>query len=299
MDNSLEKALSEALSKALQSEQKVIHLEALSGGCINSAYKVITSHGQYFTKVNHQNFLPVFKQEAKALEIIKAVNEIKVPDVAGFGAGSSENKSYSFLILEYLELGNGKSRSQALLGQQLAHLHRHSSNSYGWENDNWIGSTIQKNSWKENWAGFWQENRLNYQFELAIENGIGKNVQKDLLKLIKITPDFLKNHHPKASLLHGDLWSGNAGFLEGSGEPVIFDMASYYGDRETDLAMTELFGGYTGEFYQAYNAEWPLDKAYEKRKVFYNLYHILNHFNLFGGQYESQVKSMVDGLLAM
>ena len=298
MDNSLEKALSEALSKALQSEQKVLRLEAVSGGCINNAFKLITSYNQYFAKVNHGVYLPVFRQEAAALEIIKAANEVKVPDVLAFGAGSSENKNYSFLILEYLELGNGKAPSQSLLGTQLARLHRHGSNAYGWEDDNWIGSIIQKNDWKENWAEFWQENRLKYQYELAMENGIDTNIQKNLLKLINRTPELLKNHQPKASLLHGDMWLGNSGFLELSGEPVIYDTASYYGDRETDLAMTELFGGYSGEFYRAYNAEWPLDKAYEKRKPFYNLYHILNHFNLFSGHYENQVKVMVDGLLA-
>ena len=160
------------------------------------------------------------------------------------------------------------------MGRMLAKLHRVTGPRFGWHRDNWIGLSPQQNGWCDDWAEFFWERRIRPQAERA-----GLQVSRGGL---------LENHKPQPSLLHGDLWSGNAGFTaEG---PVIFDPAVYYGDREADLAMTELFGGFPREFYDAYRKEWPVDDGYEKRKPLYNLYHLLNHLNLFGGGYLGQVK---------
>jgi len=167
----------------------------------------------------------------------------------------------------------------------LAHAHRKPGPRFGWARDNRIGSTPQKNAWCDDWSEFWRTRRLEEQISMARTRGF--DVAMPSLHL-------LKERKPQPSLLHGDLWSGNAGFTKEG--PVVFDPAVYYGDREADLAMTELFGGFPREFYKAYNETFPLDAGYEKRKHLYNLYHLLNHLNLFGGGYLGQVKATL-GLL--
>ena len=169
----------------------------------------------------------------------------------------------------------------------LASVHRHQADRFGWQRDNYIGSTPQQNGWRESWIAFWRERRLEPQIALARANGYR----------IEVPPVWrlLEGHEPAPSLLHGDLWSGNAAFLP-DGAPVLFDPAVYYGDREADLAMTELFGGFPREFYSSYRKIYPLDAGYEKRKHLYNLYHLLNHLNLFGSGYLGQVERTL-GLL--
>ena len=163
----------------------------------------------------------------------------------------------------------------------LAAAHREAGPRFGWSRDNYIGSTPQANGWCDDWAEFWRERRLRPQLELAARKGFN---------LGRIDPvPVLQNHKPQPALLHGDLWSGNAGFTADG--PVVLDPAVYYGDREADLAMTELFGGFPREFYDAYNKAWPLESGYPRRKHLYNLYHLLNHLNLFGGGYLAQVKA--------
>jgi fructosamine-3-kinase len=160
----------------------------------------------------------------------------------------------------------------------LAAAHRSTGPRFGWQRDNYIGSTPQRNGWCDTWAQFWIERRMRPQLELAKRNGFDLPFPESSV---------LEHHKPAPSLLHGDLWSGNAGFTpEG---PAVFDPAVYYGDREADLAMTELFGGFPREFYRAYNEAWPLEAGYQRRKHLYNLYHLLNHLNLFGGGYLAQV----------
>ena len=186
------------------------------------------------------------------------------------------------LELERLELASGG--DYRALARMLAALHRTQSDRYGWPGDNYIGATPQPNGWSTDWVEFWRERRMKPQLALAASNGFAVDsgfLLEGLGKLI--------GHQPPASLLHGDLWSGNAGFHRG--EPVIFDPAVYYGDREADLAMTELFGGFPREFYAAYDEAYPLPAGYAQRKHLYNLYHLLNHLNLFGGAYLGQVES--------
>ena len=181
----------------------------------------------------------------------------------------------------------------AKAGQQLAKMHQYTNKNHGWYRSNTIGTTPQINKVTNNWLIFWQEQRLNYQIHL-LKNKVSSQLIDKIYRLIEKLPLIL-NHNPVPSLLHGDLWGGNISFNQ-EGEPVIFDPAVYYGDREADIAMTELFGGFNHQFYQAYNEVWALDKAYQQRKNVYNLYHILNHFYIFGGSYANQAEKMIDRL---
>jgi fructosamine-3-kinase len=179
----------------------------------------------------------------------------------------------------------------------LARAHSARGEYFGWRRDNYIGSTPQLNRRATSWSDFWREARLQPQIELAARNGLGRSLIGKAERLVEAVPRLLAGHSPAASQLHGDLWGGNAGFLPG-GQPVLFDPAVYWGDRETDLAMTELFGGFPPEFYSAYDEVAPRDAGYATRKTLYNLYHVLNHANLFGGGYASRAERMIAGLLA-
>jgi fructosamine-3-kinase len=193
----------------------------------------------------------------------------------------------AFLVLERLTLDGP--HDWRGLAAMLAQVHRCEGDRYGWHRDNYIGPTPQANGACDDWVRFWRERRLVPQLELAARRGFSVDCGFLLDGL-----EALLGHRPAPSLLHGDLWSGNAGFDRG--EPVIYDPAVYYGDREADLAMTELFGGFPGEFYAAYEEALALPEEYARRKHVYNLYHLLNHLNLFGGGYLGQVQSTL-GLL--
>jgi fructosamine-3-kinase len=201
----------------------------------------------------------------------------------------------SFIAMEYIELGGGRGDA-AEAGRQLAAMHRCTRERFGWDRDNTIGSTPQPNREHEDWVSFWRDQRLGFQLELAGRNGYRGRLQQRGGQLLDRFGALI-DQDPAPSLLHGDLWGGNLGYARG-GEPVIFDPACYYGDREADLAMTELFGGFGGQFRSAYEDAWPLPAGYQVRKQLYNLYHILNHLNLFGGGYLSQAEGMIDRLLA-
>lgn len=234
----------------------------------------------------------MFEAEAAGLQEIEKVQAIRVPHV--ICNGTTANQSY--LVLENLKLARGVVDSAERLGQQLAAMHKNISSQFGWSRDNTIGSTTQLNQQTDNWIDFWREQRLGFQLELAKQNGCGQSLSMKGEKLFSELEQFFIGYEPQASLLHGDLWSGNYGYLK-EGVPVIFDPAVYYGDREADIAMTELFGGFPAEFYSAYNEAWQLDVGYKQRKTLYNLYHVLNHFNLFAGGYAMQAENMLDQLL--
>jgi len=262
------------LNADLRHELRIESAQAASGGCIHDCYRVVIAGVQYFLKLNQERFADAFAAEADGLIAIRE-SGMRGPEPLAHGVAGG----HAYLLLEYLDL---KSRGDfAALGRMLAAAHRKTGPRFGWQRDNYIGSTPQANGWCDDWAEFWRERRLRPQLELVRSRGfdLGK-VALDAL---------LENHKPQPSLLHGDLWRGNAGFT-GEG-PVVFDPAVYYGDREADLAMTELFGGFPREFYKAYDETFPLPDGYERRKHLYNLYHLLNHLNLFGGGYLGQVKA--------
>lgn len=264
---------------------------AAGGGCINSAQIIEGSDGRrYFVKTNRASRLAMFEAEAQGLEAIRATGTVRVPRPICSGSSGDE----AWLVLEYLEMGGRGSAAE--LGHRLAALHRHTWDRYGWQRDNTIGSTPQINTPCEDWTAFYRERRLGYQFALAARRGAPRRLLERGERLLAGLAGFFAGHRPAPSLLHGDLWGGN--FAYSGGEPVIFDPAVYFGDREADLAMTELFGGFPGDFYAAYREAWPLEAGYRVRKDLYNLYHVLNHFNLFGGGYLTQAEQMTNSLLA-
>ena len=176
-------------------------------------------------------------------------------------------------------------------------MHRVTATRVGWHRDNTIGATPQINTPGADWIAFWRQHRLGFQLRLAGENGHRGRLLTQGERLLEQLPVFFSGYEPRPSLLHGDLWSGNAAFMR-DGTPVIFDPAVYYGDREADIAMTELFGGFSAEFYRAYDETDPRDPGYATRKLLYNLYHVLNHLNLFGGGYRAQAERVIGELLA-
>ncbi|HIK22806.1 MAG TPA: fructosamine kinase family protein [Thermosynechococcus sp. M3746_W2019_013] len=260
---------------------------AVGGGSINTTYVWQHPEQTLFVKFNRPERQAMFAAEANALGAIAKVQTIRVPLPLLWGVVEDA----SFLVLEYLPLTQAGDWWQ--MGVKLAQLHlKGTGDRYGWSENNTIGATPQMNPWSDNWGEFFRDARLRYQFDLARRRG-GYFPKAE--KLLAVIPELL-NHEPTPTLVHGDLWSGNAAFCS-TGEPVIFDPASYYGDREVDLAMSELFGGFPAAFYEGYNATYPLTAGYEQRKTIYNLYHILNHFNLFGGSYAAQAQSMIEQIL--
>ena len=266
---------------------------SIGGGCINEAYRIEGNGRRFFVKLNHADSLAMFEAEAMGLQEIYRSHTLRVPVPVCWG----KNKSKAWLVLEYLEMGNVSSSGAAALGARLAAMHRISSGKFGWMRDNTIGATPQINSYSPSWIQFWREQRLGYQLQLARVNGYTGKLQTQGEQLLAQLDFFFPEAKPAASLLHGDLWSGNYSF-DHAGQPVLFDPAVYYGDRETDIAMTELFGGFPAAFYAAYREAYPIDPGYSTRKTLYNLYHILNHLNLFGGGYRHQAEQMMGRLLA-
>jgi fructosamine-3-kinase len=283
----LEKLISEHVGEAFTIDNK----QALGGGCINEAYRIAGSGQTYFVKVNQASRLDMFEAEYEGLDAMYQSRSIRVPRPLL----SSISGSSALLVMEYIPLqGNGNAQA---MGTRLAQMHGSTAEQFGWYRDNTIGATAQINDWADNWVEFWRSHRLGYQTRLAADKGIGRHAVRLCEQLAARLEDFFTDYQPQPSLLHGDLWGGNAAY-DDNGEPVIFDPACYYGDREADLAMTELFSGFGKEFYASYNEAWPLDPGYKTRKTLYNQYHILNHYNLFGGSYASQAVRMAEQLLS-
>ncbi|NEQ49045.1 MAG: fructosamine kinase family protein [Leptolyngbya sp. SIO3F4] len=266
------------------------NISSVGGGCINQAYSLRDGQTTFFVKLNQASKLAMFEAEFAGLKEMFSSQTIRVPRPVCTGLSGAN----SYIVMEWLELGH-RGNAWAAMGRDLAAMHRVSSDlGFGWHRTNTIGETNQPNEWQESWLAFWRDQRLGHQFRLAKRRG-GSFPQYQTL--LDVLPELLSGHDPMPSLVHGDLWSGNAA-ITAAGQPVIFDPATYYGDREVDLAMTELFGSFPRDFYEAYEAAYPLSDGYGTRKVLYNLYHIVNHFNLFGGGYAAQANRMIQHLLA-
>jgi fructosamine-3-kinase len=272
---------------------ELVTIKPLSGGDINTALCLQGNNARYFAKINRAQLVNMFAAEYKGLQEIAATQTINVPKAISYGT----HNHYSFLILDYIDVGNSNKHLQRLLGQQLAQLHQQPQPFFGWHCNNTIGSTPQINTANNNWLAFWQTQRLGFQLNLAFKNGYKGKLQQLGAQLIAKMPALFADYQPVPSLLHGDLWGGNYA-INTQGQPFIFDPACYYGDRETDIAMTELFGGFSSDFYNAYNEVWALDTGYTQRKPFYNLYHLLNHLNLFGSSYLRQTEQTIMQLLS-
>lgn len=283
----------EIAAYALELPVEGLRVESVSGGCINECFRITSkSKEQYFLKVQSIERISLFDAEAQGLKELDNAGvvrdgSLRVPQLLSHGLWEGTGGSAAYLVMEYLQLRPLVGREFYSLGEALARLHSEASSSFGFSNDNFIGETSQPNSRESNWVTFYSDYRLAHQLRLAIKRGASSSFRQIVERVIANLPDLLANHEPKPSLLHGDLWSGNAACCL-DGTPAIFDPAVYYGDRETDIAMTELFGGFTREFYLGYDSVWPLDERYVYRKSLYQLYHSMNHFNLFGGSYQQQ-----------
>jgi fructosamine-3-kinase len=261
--------------------------EFVSGGCINTAAKLITNQGNFFIKWNSANLAEMFEAEAKGLAILRKTAEIAVPEVIAYG--QSGDKTY--LLLEFIESGYSGKNFWEGFGQSLAHLHQHSQSYFGLEFNNFIGSLAQNNEPNTDGLQFFIERRLKAQAGLAMYNHlISRDLYDKFLLFFDKIPQLIPSEKP--ALLHGDLWSGN--FMIGqNGQAHLIDPALYYGFREAELAFTHLFGGFDDLFYSAYQHTFPLSKGFEQRIEIYNLYPLLVHVNLFGQGYLSGVERVI------
>lgn len=262
----------------------------VGGGDISAAWQLETRDGDIFLKTGPVSAFDMFAAEAEGLAELDAANVVRVPEVLATGQHAGD----AFLALEWLPLERPGTNSERLLGEQLAKMHQSVKDRFGWHRDNTIGLTPQLNNWSGDWLQFFTEFRLGYQLQLAAENGFSGELQKEGARVLRRLPILFDEYSPVASLLHGDLWGGNWSSCKGA--PVIFDPAVYFGDRETDLAMTQLFGGFGAAFYDAYETAWPLAPGNRERMQLYQLYHVLNHLNLFGGAYLGRAIALMQKL---
>lgn len=263
----------------------------VSGGDISAAWRLDVESSSIFLKTGPSSSAEMFAAEAEGLAEIAAVGAVRVPAVLATG----RRHDMAFIALEWIAFERPTAAAERCLGEQLATLHRCTRANFGWHRDNTIGLTPQRNDWGDDWVAFFGEHRLGYQLQLAARNGYTGTLQQQGASLVQRLPAFFADYVPAASLLHGDLWNGNWSVCDG--DPVIFDPAVYFGDRESDLAMTRLFGGFGAEFYAAYDATWPLAPGHAERCGLYQLYHVLNHLNLFGSAYLGRAERLMQELL--
>jgi fructosamine-3-kinase len=265
--------------------------QPVGGGDISAAWRLTSPDGDIFVKTGPPSAGEMFAAEADGLAELSRAGAVRVPEVIATG----HSGALVFLALEWLNFEAPSAATERQFGEQLAQMHRASKQRYGWHRDNTIGLTPQQNAWNDDWLGFFRERRLGYQLRLAAENGFARDLQDRGARLLRRLPIYFEATAPVPSLLHGDLWGGN--WACSDGVPVIFDPAVYYGDRETDIAMTRLFGGFGQAFYKAYESSWPLQTGHRERAKLYQLYHVLNHLNLFGSAYLGRATGLIDDLL--
>ena len=265
----------------------------VSGGSIHRTYRWRCGEEPLFVKVADHSDGAGLEAEATGLLELAGAHGVRVPGVRARGTTGHT----AFLALEWIESRPAGRAAERRLGEGLAAQHRITAPEFGFASDNFIGRTPQPNGGLSDWAEFFRERRLRHQLALAVQNGFGGLLENPGARLLESVDALLAGHEPQASLLHGDLWAGNW-LADEQDEPVVFDPAVYYGDREADLAMTRLFGGFGRSFYDAYLASAPLPAGHAVRAELYNLYHVLNHANLFGGGYARQARASIDRLLA-
>ncbi len=258
---------------------------------LNLSFKVTDGDRCFFVKINRKECLINFQAEAYSLKQLKTLTQLACPNVTAIGISLDK----SFLVLDYIDFNKAKPVLWYQLGQQLAQMHFETQHGqFGWQHDNFIGNTIQPNHWSSNWTTFFANQRIAWQLQLLSERSI---ILGDIDHISQVCHDVLLHHQVTPCLVHGDLWQGNTGFTNDTA--MIFDPACYYGDREVDIAMTELFGQFPDDFYHGYQAEYPLDDGFERRKIVYNFYHVLNHANIFGGVYIEQAKALVTRIMSL
>lgn len=282
-------ALSAVIGKTI-----LIHSEkSLGGGCINHASKLETNAGNFFLKWNDNCPADIFIREAESLkELKKAAGDfLVIPEVI---AAKLVDETPGFLVTEFLENGYS-SGSDEILGRGLAKIHQYSNSQFGFYHNNYCGATLQNNTWKNNWPEFFRDNRLQFLLNL-IEKERPLPVSEMVLyeKLLKRIESLIPRDS-KPVLIHGDLWSGN--YMISEKGPALIDPASYYTDREMEFAIITMFGGFSQRFFDVYNEVNPLPSDWSQRNRLYQLYHVLNHYYLFGGGYRNQATEIAKSYL--
>lgn len=269
-------------------EVQIKRASSLSGGSINSAFRMETSVGDFFMKYNRASAYPgMFEQEAKGLSLLHNAKEIRVPEVVGTG----DDGSNTFIILEYISSSPKKDNFWEVFGRRLASLHKHKGPHFGLDHDNYIGSLKQYNDTYDSWTDFFREQRLLVQMEMAARSGLlPAHTRRAFESLFSHLDDFFPKEPP--CLIHGDLWSGNY-MTDDRGEACIIDPAVYYGSREMDIGMSRLFGVFGSKFYESYNEAWPMETGWQERIEICNLYPLMVHVNLFGSGYLGSVESIL------
>lgn len=274
-------ALEDALRARVGSDFRIRSAQPARGGDTHRAFVVADARQRFFVKLGSREQLPMFEAEWDGLQAIAAADCVRVPAPVLLGS----DREHAFLVLEHLQLQPPASAEDGRrLADALLALHRQRGEQFGWPRDNFIGRTPQINTPAANWARFFVTHRLRPQLALARTRGFDDGLLRVGERLCERVPALFLDYRPLPSLLHGDLWHGNAAMLA-DGTPVLFDPAVHFGDREADLAMAELFGGFPSAFYAAYRQAWPLQEDHAARKPLYCLYHLLNHLNLFGRGY--------------
>lgn len=288
LSHALRATLERAIGEAEGEPFRLLEARPVGGGCIARGFRLQGSRRAYFLKLAPGAEEP-FSAEADGLAALARCDALRVPRAVARGIEGAD----AFLVLEWLDLE--PQGDDGRLGEAVAALHALAFPRFGWYRDNFIGSTPQENGWDADWARFFAERRLAPQLRLAAGQGAASLARRGETLLARV-PELLAGHAPTPSLVHGDLWSGNKGFVDG--QPALFDPAVHAGDGETDLAMADLFGGFSPHFHAAYHAVRPLGAGHVRRRTLYQLYHVLNHFNLFGSGYGHQASALIDALLA-
>ncbi|MDU8924837.1 fructosamine kinase family protein [Pasteurellaceae bacterium LIM206] len=283
------KSVSQALADQFGAYYNIKEKNKVHLGEMHEAWVIDDGFQPVFIKVNEKSYRSMFRAEADQLQLLARTNTIKVPQV--YGVGCSQN--HSFLLLEALDLQPVNDTAMADFGVQLAKLHQqHLSEKYGLEFDTWLGPEYQPNKWKIGWAVFFAEQRIGWQLQICKEKGIEFG---DIDTIIKAVTAKLAKHKPTPSLLHGNLWIENCGLVNDA--IVTYDPACYWGDRECDIAFTELFGAFPASFYDSYNQTYPLDQGYWQRKPIYQLYYLLNFSHRFKNNYIALTRKTLNTIM--
>ena len=293
MDRAIESFIAEKTVEHCGSEYQDLKLRRSGVGCINETWEIYGDNlASLFLKLGRATAHDMYLREMEGLSLLSQAQKIKIPKAYAV----ESNGDCALLIMEFIPLQPLRVASEVALGEGLAELHSLTSETFGLANDNYIGRSLQPNELCDDWWDFYCNQRLGVQLAMAADNGMRGELQERLKTLIEHIPQFFKFHQPKASLLHGDLWNGNVA-ADLSGTPVIFDPAVYYGDAETDIAMSQMFQPLGNAVYDVYYKHFPSQPGHDLRRHLYDLYHWLNHFNLFGVTYLGQVERSLDALL--